>query len=83
MILMQDGAPGHCAAETIEDLHQRGITILKWPPYSPDLNPIETLWNIMKNWIQHKYGHIDTISSYTRLRAIIIEAWEAIPDERI
>ena len=57
--------------------------ILKWPPYSPDLNPIETLWNIMKNWIQHKYGHIDTISSYTRLRAIIIEAWEAIPDERI
>ena len=22
MILMQDGAPGHCAAETIKNLHQ-------------------------------------------------------------
>jgi len=82
-ILMQDGAPGHRAAATIDDLNQRGITVLEWPPYSPDLNPIETLWNIMKDWIQRRYGHIDTISSYPRLRRIIEEAWEAIPDERV
>jgi hypothetical protein len=37
----------------------------------------------MKDWIQRQYGHIDTISSYPRLRQIVEEAWDAIPNERI
>jgi transposase len=28
---MQDGAPGHAAAETKEDLHERGIYPIFWP----------------------------------------------------
>ena len=40
---MQDGAPGHAAAETREELKSRGITPIHWPAYSPDLNPIETV----------------------------------------
>ena len=49
IIFIQDGAPSHRAAATIEDLNQRGITILELPPYSSDLNPIEALWNTMKD----------------------------------
>jgi transposase len=49
LLLIQDGAPGHSAAETKEDLHERGIYPIFWPPYSPDLNPIETVWNLMKD----------------------------------
>jgi len=37
----------------------------------------------MKDWIQRHYGHIDNITSYPRLRSIIQEAWEAVPNERI
>lgn len=37
----------------------------------------------MKDLIQCQYGHIDTISSYDWLRAIIIKAWETIPNERV
>jgi transposase len=70
---MQDGAPGHAAAETKEDLHERGIYPIFWPAYSPDLNPMETVWNRMKDWIMKKYP--DCHTSYNQLR---IEAWDAI-----
>jgi transposase len=46
---MQDGAPGHAAAETREELHEGDIHPIFWPAYSPDLNPIETVWNQMKD----------------------------------
>lgn len=32
----------------------RGLTLLYLPPYSPELNIIETLWKFMKHyWIEH------------------------------
>jgi transposase len=40
---MQDGASGHSAAYTQEELHERGIYPIFWPAYSPDLNPIEVV----------------------------------------
>ena len=33
LILMQDGAPGHRAGETKEELQERGIVVLYWPPF--------------------------------------------------
>ena len=41
--LMQDGAPGHSTASTLWELSERGVRIIKWPAFSPDLNPIETV----------------------------------------
>ena len=40
---MQDGAPSYLAAYTKEELSERGIRIIFWPAYLPDLNPIETI----------------------------------------
>ena len=43
LIVMQDSAPSHRSLLTIEELHERGIFPIDWPPYSPDLNLIEQL----------------------------------------
>ena len=29
------------------------ILRLDWPPYSPDLNPIEKIWHVLKTRLQH------------------------------
>ena len=76
---MQDGAPGHAAGVTKDELRERGIITIYWPPYSPDLNPIETIWNWMKDWIEERYGDIN--HSYDNLRQYVKEAWEAITEE--
>jgi transposase len=48
---MQDGAPAHAAAYTVNELQQRGVIPIWWPAFSPNLNPIEIVWNKMKDWI--------------------------------
>ena len=35
-------------------LHNQGITCLEFPPYSPDLNPIENLWADMDKRMQDR-----------------------------
>jgi hypothetical protein len=65
--LMQDGAPGHAAADTKQDLQERGIEVISWPPFSPDLNPIEWVWHIMKNYLQDNFPEV---MSYDVLRAL-------------
>ena len=55
---MQDGAPGHVAGNTALDLQERGIQVIYWPAFSPDLYPIQKVWHIMKNYLQDNFPDI-------------------------
>ncbi len=50
----QDNAPCH-KAQIISDWfveYDNEFTLLKWPPQSPDLNPIKHLWDVVEQEIR-------------------------------
>jgi Mn-dependent DtxR family transcriptional regulator len=53
-IFQQDGARCHTAKSVMKWLGNNGITTFQWPGNSADLNPIENLWDIMKDKVAEK-----------------------------
>ena len=52
-VVILDNASFHCKNRLREILQTVGCTLLPLPPYSPDLNKIEPLWNTLKSRIAH------------------------------
>ncbi|MGH0153184.1 UNVERIFIED_CONTAM: hypothetical protein FKN15_055138 [Acipenser sinensis] len=44
-IFQQENARPHSARITIARLQENNIEVLPWPAFSPDLSPIEHLWD--------------------------------------
>ena len=80
MIYQHDGAGPHRANLAKAFLQDHNIQVLQWPPYSPDLNIIENLWNILKDEV----GPLNHIGPNQReeLILVITEAWDKIRTER-
>lgn len=81
-IFMHDNAPVHTARIVKTVLERLGVQVMIWPPYSPDLNPIENLWALMKAEIYRLYPDLehapDTEATLERLVQAAKEAWHAI-----
>ena len=46
--MQQDNARPHNSKKSIAFFEDNNIKLLPWPPYIPDLFPIETIWAILK-----------------------------------
>lgn len=85
-IFMQDNAAVHTAGSTMEWLVENGVELLKdWPPYSPDLNPIEYIWVHLKKLYLEYYPHLADDGRRPEVLKLLMEEalihyWELIPD---
>ncbi len=52
-IFQLDLAPAHTDKGTKSWFNDHGVTVLDWPANSPDLNPIENLWGIVKRKMRY------------------------------
>lgn len=72
---MMDNAPPHKAKSTKPVFEQARIPILPWPPSSPDLNPIENIWGIIKHRLDARRAQLTTREEVI---AVIQEEWDRI-----
>lgn len=79
-IFMQDNARPHIARRVIDFLDEVAINRFEWPANSPDLNPIEHLWDNLGRKVRN---HVPAPQSLQELRRILENEWNAITQDEI
>ncbi|UYV63778.1 Transposase [Cordylochernes scorpioides] len=76
-LYQQDNARPHTARISQQALQD--VQMLPWPPYSPDLSPIEHVWDI----IGRRLHALPQPRSEDELRQMVEREWRAIPQDAI
>jgi hypothetical protein len=74
-IFMHNGAPCHKAKSISNFLEEKFVEVLLWPGNSPDMNPIENLWAIVKQRLKKIY-----ITTKAQLIHALEEVWSTDPE---
>ena len=80
LIYMHDNARPHTARITVNHFTNLGIPVLPWPAKSPDLNPIEHLWDELERRLRARPVLPTTLQE---LSAALDQEWAAIPQDKI
>ncbi len=76
-IFQQELAPAHTAKGTKSWFNDHFVTVLDWPANSPDLNPIENLWGIVKRKMRDTRPN-----NADELKATVKDTWASIPPQQ-
>lgn len=79
-VFMHDNARPHTAAVVVENLRDLEINTMGWPARSPDLNPIEHVWDKLGKQIKKR---IPVPANLRDLKNALQEEWTAIPQDFI
>ena len=85
-IFMQDNAAIHTAYKVRDWFTRNGIPTMDWPPYSPDLNPIEHVWWLLKKMLVEQYPELSNASGKSEediqaMQEALKDCWDQLPGE--
>jgi DDE superfamily endonuclease len=82
---MQDNASIHTAQSVKDWFKEQRVWCTDWPPYSPDLNPIENVWHAIKSLALKMFPDImsrgeQSEEDIKRVEECLKAAWAALPN---
>jgi len=75
-VLLQDGATCHRAKSTLNAILKEAGDIIDWSALSPDLNPIEHVWSMLKTGVARRNPRNEA-----ELRNAITQEWELLDND--
>ena len=75
-----DNASPHRSKIAIEFREEKSLRTLSWPAQSPDLNPIENLWDEIKRSLKNEKRKPKNLNELERL---VKKTWRSIPQDKI
>ena len=78
MVFQQDNAAIHKTAAVMSFMEENQVETFEWPPQSPDLSPIENLWNVMKMKMKALKPRP---RSHARMRDACLLIWSELGDD--
>ena len=78
--IKQDNAPAHNAMLTTNFLQRNNINVMNWPAKSPDMSPIENLWDELGSRV---YQRRPPPANILQLRRAIEAEWNNMPQRTV
>ena len=80
MTIQHDNATSHTARSVRDFLQDRNVSVLPWPAKSPDLNPIEHVWDLLDRRVR---ARAIPPRNVRELAGALVEEWGNISQQEL